>query len=91
MITFPERIHTSPYLEFVDAHELGYNARRAGKSLKGLIFRSEAQELGFKAGWDMGGVRSLMRQERYWSQLVYWEIWDKGAMARHNSAEYENP
>lgn len=91
MIEIPTRTDSTPYFQFVDAHEAGYKARRAGESLKGLIYKDEPQELGFKAGWEMGGLRPQNGYTGYWTQCHYWEVWDAGSRACGNSAEYENP
>lgn len=90
MITFPTRTPTNIYRQYTDAHFVGFVARYDNMSWDGLEFENEAQELGFKAGWDMGAF--LPDKHRgYWSHHIYWAVWNKGACERWHSHEYENP
>lgn len=89
MITFPTRTSITIYGQYTDAHLVGFVARCDNKSWDGLEFKNEAQELGFKAGWDMGAF--LPNKHRgYWSHHIYWDVWREGALARWKTHEYKN-
>jgi len=91
-IEFPTQ-NTSKYRRYVDAHFIGYTAAQNGPLVVMPDFKDEAQRLGFKAGWHMGCLPQDRKKPGYWSQHLYWVVWDEGkeAWEVRGGGRYNNP